>query len=147
VRLFTTKVDYRQAEAMSNPESENSAESVEITIRVGDWQIIDATIDNSVDIAAEDGDHRVLHQGRRVRNAGWEAARIHPRSGEGLVGWPPTDDELSVTLPITAWRFILDELHRWGRVEAELEGSDQEKPESRSFAIARFLTERIAGSS
>lgn len=147
MRLFTTKVDYRQAEAMSNPESENSAESVEVTISVGDWQIIDANIDNSVDIAAEDGDHRVLDPGRRVRNAGWEAARLHPRSGAGLVGWPPTDDELSVTLPITAWRFVLYELHRWGRVEADLEGSDQEKPESRSFAIARFLAERIAGSS
>jgi hypothetical protein len=132
---------------MSNPELENSAESVEVTISVGDWQIIDATIDNSVDIAAEDGDQRVLDQGRRVRNAGWEAARLHPRSGEGLVGWPPTDDELSITLPIAAWRFVLDELHRWGRVEADLEGGDQEKPESRSFAIARFLAERIAGSS
>ena len=96
---------------MSNPESENSAESIEVTISVGDWQIIDATIDNSVDMAAEDGDQRVLDQGRRVRNAGWEAARLHPRSGEGLVGWPPTDDELSVTLPITGWRFVLDELH------------------------------------
>ena len=114
---------------------------------IGDWQIIDATIDNSVDIAAEDGDQRLLYQGQRVRNAGWEAARLHPRSGEGLVGWPPTDDELRVTLPITAWRFVLDELHRWGRVEADLEGSDQEKPELRSFAIARFLAERIAGSS
>lgn len=132
---------------MSNPESENSAETVEVTISVGDWQIIDATIDNSVDIAAEDGDDRVLDQGRRVRSAGWEAARLHPRSGEGLVGWPPTNDEFSIALPMAAWRFVLDELHRWGRVEAELEGSDQEKPESRSFAIARLLAERIAGSS
>jgi hypothetical protein len=132
---------------MLNPESENSAKSVEITMTVGDWQIIDATMDNSVDIAAEDGNQRVLDQGRRVRKAGWEAARLHPRSGEGLVGWPPTDDELSVTLPITAWRFVLDELHRWDRVEADSEGSNQEKPESRSFAIGRFLAERIAGSS
>ena len=114
---------------------------------VGDWQIIDATIDNSVDMAAEDGDQRVLDQGRGVRNAGWEVARLHPRSGEGLVGWPPTEDELSVTLPITTWRFVLDELYRWGRIEADLEGSDQEKPEPRSLAIARFLAERIAGSS
>jgi hypothetical protein len=114
---------------------------------VGDWQIIDATIDNSVDIAAEGGDQRVLDQGRRVRNAGWEAARLHPRSREGLVGWPPTGEELRVNLPITAWRFVLDELHRWGRVEADLEGSDQEKPEPKSLAIARFLEERIAGSS
>ena len=132
---------------MSNPESEKPAESIELTMSVGDWQIVDATVDNSVDIAAEDGNHRVLDQGRRVRHAGWEAARLHPRSGEGLVGWPPTDDELSVTLPITAWRFVLDELHRWDRVEAELEGNDQERPESRSLAIARFLAERIAGSS
>ena len=136
-----------QTGAMSNPESENSAESIELTMSVGDWQIVDATVDNSVDIAAEDGNHRVLDQGRRVRHAGWEAARLHPRSGEGLVGWPPTDDELSVTLPITAWRFVLDELHRWDRVEAEFEGNDQERPESRSLAIARFLAERIAGSS
>lgn len=136
-----------QTGAMSNPESENSAESIELTMSVGDWQIVDATVDNSVDIAAEDGNHRVLDQGRRVRHAGWEAARLHPRSGEGLVGWPPTDDELSVTLPITAWRFVLDELHRWDRVEAELEGNDQERPESRSLAIARFVAERIAGSS
>lgn len=76
-----------------------------------------------------------------------EAARLHPRNGEGLVGWPPTDDELSVTLPITAWRVVLDELHRWARVEADLEGRNQEKPESRRLAIARFLVERIAGSS
>lgn len=114
---------------------------------VGDWQIIDATIDNSVDIAAEDGDQRVLDQGRRARSAGWEAARLHPRSGEGLVGWPPTDDELRVMLPITTWRFVLDELHRWGRVEADLEGSDREKREPRSLAVARFLAERIEGSS
>jgi hypothetical protein len=131
---------------MSNPESENSADSVEITMSVGDWQIIDGTIDNSVDIAAEDGNQRVLGHGRRVRNAGWEAARLHPRNGEGSVGWPPTDDELSVTLPIPVWRFVLDELHRWDRVEADLVGSDPEKPESRSLAIGRFLAERIAGS-
>jgi hypothetical protein len=48
---------------------------------------------------------------------------------------------------MTAWRFVIDELHRWGRVEADLEGSDPEKPESRSFAIARLLAERIADSS
>jgi hypothetical protein len=54
---------------------------------------------------------------------------------------------LSVMLQITAWRFVLDELHRWDGIEADLEGTDQEKPESRSLAIARFLAERIAVSS
>jgi hypothetical protein len=132
---------------MSNPESENSAESVDVTISVGDWQIIDATIDNSVDIAAEDGAQRVLNQGRRVRNAGWEAARLHPRSGEGLVGWPPADDELSVTLPISAWRFVLDELHRWGRLRPTWRAVTRKSRSRGSFAIARLLAERIAGSS
>lgn len=113
---------------------------------VGDWQIIDGTIDNSVDIAAEDGDRRALDQGRRVRSAGWEAARLHPRSGEGLVGWPPTDDEFSVTLPVTAWRFVVGELYRWDRVAAASEGSDPQEPESRSLAIAHFLAEHIADS-
>lgn len=132
---------------MPNAGSEKSAESIEIRMSVGDWQIIDATIDNTVDIAAEDGNHHVLEQGRRVRDAGWAAAHLHPRSGEGLVGWPPTDDELGVTLPITAWQFVLNELHRWNRIEADLEGGDQEKPESKILAIARFLAERVAGSS
>lgn len=129
---------------MSNPEKDDSAESVEISMSVGDWQIIDGTIDNSVDIAAEDGDHRVLDQGRRVRRAGWDAARLHPRSGEGLVGWPPTDDEFSVTLPITAWRFVVGELYRWDRIAAASEGRDPQEPESRSLAIAHFLADRIA---
>ena len=112
---------------------------VEVSLGVEDWQWLDATIDNTGSIAAVDGDDRAVEQGRQIRAAVWEAARVHPRSMDGWSGWPPVDDELTVSLPAAAWRFAIQELRRWDQVSRDT-GSGSEP---RGIAIASFLAEQL----
>jgi hypothetical protein len=39
--------------------------------------------------------------------------------GSSLGGWPPQDDELTVALPDDAWRFVIQELHRWEQMMSD----------------------------
>lgn len=135
---------------MTNSGADNPAEDLlALTMRVEDWLFIDGTIDNTVAIAAEDGADSVVEQGHAIREAGWAATRAHPRNKDGWGGWPPADDEISVALPPAAWRFVVDELHRWERVMADggaevgADGRDAGKPETRGAAVARRLVERL----
>jgi hypothetical protein len=84
-----------------------------------------------------------VEQGRQVREAGWEAARVHPRSKEGQVGWPPSDDELTISLPVSAWQFAIQELRKWDQIAREIGSSETEQAELRGLAIASFLAERV----
>lgn len=131
-------------EDMASPETESSAmEPIVIRMRVEDWQIIDGTIDNTVALAAVDGDNRSVENGQNVRQAGWDAARIHPRVEDGWGGWPPQEDEISIVLPLAEWRFVVGELHRWEMVDDSAEIRDTGMPESQSLAIAHLVTQRI----
>lgn len=108
---------------------------------VKDWQWLDATIDNTVAMAAVDGDDRAVEQGRRIRSAGWEAARVHPRSKAGWAGWPPVDDKLAVSLSVSDWYFAIQELRRWDQIARQTSGSEQDQAELRGPAISLFLEE------
>ena len=135
-------------EDMTSPETENSAmEPIVIAMRVEDWQIIDGTIDNTVAMAAVDGDNPSVENGQNVRQAGWDAARVHPRVEAGWGDWPPQGDEISIVLPLAAWRFVVGELHRWDLVDDSVEIRDPSMPESQSLAIARLVTQRIGDGS
>ena len=128
-------------------------EPLSLTMLVDDWLFIDATIDNTVSIAATDGNDSVVRQGRGIREAGWAATRAHPRRHDGWGGWPPTDDELTVALPADAWRFVVRELHRWEQVASDAgaaapaEGGEPGAglPESRGLEVARRLAARLDG--
>lgn len=116
---------------------------------VEDWLFIDGTIDNTVAIAAVDGPDSAVEQGHSIREAGWAATRAHPRNKDGWGGWPPIDDEITVALPPAAWRFVVQELYRWEQVMADggegvgADSGDSEVPETRGFAVARRLVERL----
>ncbi|MBT2549734.1 hypothetical protein [Arthrobacter sp. ISL-65] len=129
---------------MSDARQEDSDIPVEVSMSVKDWQWLDATIDNTVAMAAADGNDRAVEQGHRIRSTGWEAARIHPRSKDGWAGWPPVDDELSVSLPVSDWHFAIQELRRWDQIARQISSSAQEEAdELRGPAIASFLEAHI----
>lgn len=116
---------------------------IEVSMSVKDWQWLDGTIDNTVAMDSADGDTGTMEQGRRIRSAGWEAARVHPRSKDGWAGWPPFDEELIISLPATAWHYAIQELRRWDQVARETSSSEAERDELRGDAIASFLAERV----
>jgi hypothetical protein len=117
---------------------------VKITMPVKDWLLIDATIDNTDAIAAQNGEAATAAYGHAIRENGWEVCRSHPMAGQGPVGWPPEDEDLDLDLPVEAWRFIVDQLRRWDMVEESINPRREEAPESRKQALARLLEERIS---
>ncbi|MBD1538250.1 hypothetical protein HC749_08705 [Arthrobacter sp. S13_S34] len=86
---------------------------MKITIRVKDWLLIDATIDNTVAIASQGGHTARAASGHSIREIGCEASRNHPRAGQGPGGWPPEYEELTLDLPAESWRFVVGQLRRW----------------------------------
>lgn len=111
---------------------------------VNDWLLIDATIDNTDAIASQDGNAATAAFGHAVRESGWEASRSHPRAGQGVVGWPPEDEEFALDLPVEAWQFVVDQLRRWDKVDDLINPRSEGDPESRKQALARMLEERIS---
>lgn len=72
---------------------------MKITMPVKDWLLIDATIDNTDAIAAQDGGATAA-LGHAIRESGWEASRSHLGAGQGPGDWPPEDED---RWPV-AWR-------------------------------------------
>lgn len=128
---------------MPDADLSDSDAPVQLSISVKDWQWLDATIDNAVAMASVAGDEDAVEQGRRIRTAGWEAARVHPRNKDGWAGWPPVDDDLTVSLSPAAWYFAIQELRRWDQVARKTSSSEAEQAELRGLAIASFLAERV----
>jgi hypothetical protein len=116
---------------------------VEIALSVRDWTFIDATIDNTVAIAAQGGELPIASYGFVLREAGWEAVRNDSKSPQGTSGWPPEDEELTLDLPVEAWKFIADQLRRWDGADALARPRQQGGPESRFQQLARVLEERL----
>ncbi|MBO9555982.1 hypothetical protein [Cellulomonas sp.] len=113
----------------------------EVTLSVRDWKLIDGTIDNSVALAAVDGDDERSGSGTRVRQAGWAAARSHPDVAAGSMGWPLDGASLTVRLPAADWSFVLAEIARWAEVEERL-GDVEERDES--LRLAQLLRTNLA---
>ncbi|WP_028045245.1 hypothetical protein [Cellulomonas sp. URHE0023] len=113
-----------------------------VSLPVGDWLLIDSTMDNTVSVAAVDLEDTVVATGHHVREVGWAAAAAHPRKGEGSAGWPPEDAALTISLPMTHWSFVLAELARWALVEEKL-GQREELEES--ARLERILREQLTG--
>ena len=114
----------------------------EVTMPVGDWLLIDGTVDNSVSIAAVDGDEVCVAMGHRVRAAGWAASAAHPRAGDGPSGWPPLDADITIGLPVADWRFVVVELAE-GAVVSESTGDLEERDDS--VRLEGFLRARLTG--
>ena len=117
---------------------------MEIALPVRDWTFIDATIDNTVAVAAQSGELPTAAYGFALREAGWEAARNHPKSVQSAAGWPPENEELTLDLPVEAWKFIVDQLRRWDGADALVRPRQEGDPESRFLQLAQRL-ESIAG--
>lgn len=117
--------------------------SVILTLPVHDWPFIDATVNNTVAIAAQNGDESTAEQGLAVRETGWAAARRHPRVTQGWAGWPPEDDVLTVDLPAESWRFVIGQLRRWDQVDALVSPREEGDQESRFESISRMLEDRL----
>lgn len=100
-------------------------------LSVQDWTLIDAAMDNVVAIAEQNGDGSTAEQGRIVRRTGWVAAAHHPKADMGWEGWPPLEDDLSIELPATTWRFVADQLRRWDEVDALVNPRGDGDPEPR----------------
>lgn len=112
---------------------------MKIALEVRDWLFIDATIDNTVAIAAQKADESTAEQGLAVRETGWAAARRDPRVDQGWAGWPPADDDLAIDLPAESWRFVIGQLRRWDQVDALVNPRGKEDQESRFLALAGML--------
>ncbi|PTT60038.1 hypothetical protein [Arthrobacter sp. HMWF013] len=117
---------------------------MKITMQVNEWLLIDATIDNTGAIASQNGDTATAASGHSIRVSGWEASRSHPRAGQGPVGWPPEDEELTLDLPVEAWQFVVDQLRRWDKVDDLINPRSEGDTESSKQALARVLEERIS---
>ncbi len=115
---------------------------MEMTLSVHDWTIIDASIDNIVDIAGQNGEEFTAEQGRAVLQADGVAARSHPRAGQGC-GWRPEDENLSIELPGAMSQFVVGQLRRWDEVDALANPCVDGDPEPRFLELARRLEERI----
>jgi hypothetical protein len=89
----------------------SSDEKLTVTFSARLWAPIDATMDNSVSMAHEDGDADIYVPGHRVREAGWAAMRAAPETND--IGWPPKDYPMPITATRGDWVFVLDQLDRW----------------------------------
>ncbi|TDL34046.1 hypothetical protein [Arthrobacter nitrophenolicus] len=127
-----------------NPDERNPpSRLVRLTLPVRDWLLIDATGDNTVSIADQNGDGSTSTQGQAVRQAGWAAAREHPRADQGWEGGPPENEDLSIELPAAAWQFIVDQLRRWDEVDAMVNTRSAIDPEPRGSQVARMLEDHM----
>ncbi|QOD05669.1 hypothetical protein [Pseudarthrobacter sp. BIM B-2242] len=115
-----------------------------ITMPVKDWLLIDATIDNTVAIAAQNGEAATAAHGNAIRESGWEASRSHAKAGQGPVGWPPEDEELSLDLTAESWHFVVEQLRRWDNVDDLMSPRSEGDAESRKQVLARKLEERVS---
>lgn len=75
--------------AMTVPADAGQPGSLKTMPPVRDWTIIDATIDNTLAIAEQNGDESTAEQGHVICEAGWAASRRHPKAEQGWGGWPP----------------------------------------------------------
>lgn len=90
---------------ISGPKSERNA-SHTVTMMKREWQVIDAVLDNEVDMAIMNGDPRqVVALGESIRQAGWDQV-----AGDD---WPPDNKVQSVTLTDSQWKLVTDSLDRW----------------------------------
>ncbi len=93
-------------------------------LSVHDWHLIDATMDNTAATAIFDRQGteaaEVARLARSVRERGWHASLTHARAGQGGLGWPPLDAELTIDLEPATWSFVREQIERWADVSREL---------------------------
>ena len=68
------------------------------------WATIDAEVDNTVSMAAENGDDEVVRVGQAIRAAGGK--QVPWVDGQ----WPPMGQEIAITLTREQWDFALAEV-------------------------------------
>jgi hypothetical protein len=94
----------------------NAGRPIAVRVTSQLWQIIDRTMDNTMDCAVVEGDpDGVVPAGWRVRRAGWrQICGWSPDAPGG--GWPPGQDVVALVLRPADWHFIIAELDRWNAV-------------------------------
>ena len=97
-----------------------AADTVEISMTWAQWKWIDATIDNTGRMAAEDLDTEVADRTVSIRRIGWGATEHIDRPSMDRGEWPPPEtlhsEAVTVSLSGDDWRFVLRELDHWSRV-------------------------------
>lgn len=95
-------------------------DTVEISMTWTQWKWIDATIDNTGRMAAEDLDTEVADRTVAIRRIGWGATEHIDKPSMDRGEWPPPEmfhsEPVTVSLSRDDWRFVLQELDRWSRV-------------------------------
>ena len=87
-----------------------------VTMRVREWQIVDGTLDNTVNVEIVDGDPGIARLASAIRKAGWsQVAGWAPGQAESR-GWPPEDQAVDVELSHIEWLLICGQLARWAAI-------------------------------
>jgi hypothetical protein len=112
-----------------------------ISLSLRDWLFIDGQMDNTADLAVEDGDDEVAERAHGIREVGWEATGHITRPLAAAGCWPPDDEtmnqQVSVSLTGEDWRFVVDQLLDDSRVAESIGHADE-------AAWARALADRLA---
>jgi hypothetical protein len=82
------------------PNSGQADGRVAVTLPAKVWSGMDGGVDNAVDLAAVDGNERVVSVGSAIREAGWR--QVPWVDGE----WPPLEQRITITLTRAQWAFI-----------------------------------------
>lgn len=97
-----------------------ATDDVAISMTWASWKVIDANMDNTGSIAAENGDAQVAERASAIREVGWEATGHIDRPYMDRGEWPPPapvhSEPVTVSLSREDWGFVLDELGRWSDV-------------------------------
>ncbi len=107
------------------------------------WKFIDATMDNTRSIAAEDLLTEVVDRTSAIRRVGWEATHHIDGPYMDRGEWPPPEsvhaEPVTVTLSRDDWRFVLEELRGWSEV------ADGESEED--WALAELINSSLESGS
>jgi len=104
-------------------------DALHISLTVGQWHVINGTLDNVASDAAESSDMERWERLTSYRRVGEGAAAAHPKSGLGAVGWPPDEAVLEIELDCDVWEEIIGLL----TTDAETMARIAEHPE---FAVS-----------
>jgi hypothetical protein len=82
------------------------------------WRRVDGVVDNVVSVEAEDGDpHHLVATGMQVRREGWRQTLGWTPETPVSTDEPHDDQEVTVSLTGTQWRYVISCLERWYNVQ------------------------------
>jgi hypothetical protein len=118
-------------------EGQGRRERFDVLMTVGQWQVIDGTLDSQVSIDSEDGSMTSARLGSNVREAGWRQLGWIPGA---RTDWPPPEESMIVSLHGTQWRLVCEVLERWAAVSDHIGQSEEAaaQREIRTLVLAQL---------